>query len=117
VRRLLAVLREGSYEVPGVGPIYFQDADTLQDASDLYAILEETSTTGSPNLENDLVRSFVEKLQGGGSLSGEQLGKLLQLLQKHRDAVDERRANPNPDGQDLMDVPDPNTARILNTHL
>lgn len=105
-------LREGTYQAGKDHLVYFQDADTIADAAHLYAVLKEEADTGSPNLENELVRDMLQQLQLGQALGGDQLGKLLELLDKYADEIKAFRDNPDT-SQDIMAVPDPNTARII----
>lgn len=110
--KLAARLREGTFMSAG-HRIYIQDADTLRDAADLYAVLGETVDTGSPNLENTLAKSFVEILQTGGRLNDEQLGKLLDMLKRHAGELRAYRASSDP-SRNIFDVPHPGTAKILS---
>ena len=105
-------LREGTFQAAG-HTIYVQDAETVEDAAHLYAILHEDADTGSPSLENALALSFVEAIQQQGNLSNDQLAKFLQLLDKYRPEIEAFRASDD-DSQDLMATPDGNTARILS---
>jgi hypothetical protein len=107
----LTPLREGTFKA-GSHTVYFQDGDTLRDAADLYATLKEDAGTGSPNLENELVRSWVQALQRGEMLSNTQLAKLLELLDKYRDEIQAYREDPD-QSQDILDVPDGNEAHIV----
>lgn len=104
-------LREGTYEAAG-HTVYFQDDQTIEDAAHLYAVLKEEAATGSPNLENELVREMLQQLQLGQALGGDQLGKLLELLDKYAEQIKAFRDDPD-SAQDIMAVPDGNTARIL----
>lgn len=108
----IARLREGTFKSAG-HTVYFQDAQTLRDAADLWAVLKEHATTGSPNVENELAQSFVEILQTGSTLTNTQLGKLLQMLKRHAGEIRAYRASSDPE-RNILDVPDPSTAKILN---
>jgi len=105
-------LREGTYQAGEDHEVYYQDDSTLADAAHLYAVLKEDADTGSPNLENELVREMVRQLQLGQLLGGDQVGKLLELLDKYADEIAAFRADPD-NAQDVLAVPDANTARII----
>lgn len=105
-------LREGTYEA-GSHTVYFQDESTLQDAAHLYAILNQDADTGSPNLENELVLGWIQELQSGQTLGGPELAKLLELLDTYHDEIEAWRADPD-ESQNLMAVPDGNSARIIS---
>jgi hypothetical protein len=92
--------------------VYYQDESTLEDAAHLYAVLKEEAATGSPNLENELVLAFLQDLQSGQTLSGEQLGKLLELMKEYGPQIEAFRKSSD-ESQNLLAVPDGNSARIL----
>lgn len=116
--------REGSFVGPtDGGRVYFQDADTLRDAIDLYSVVSELAASGSPNVENQQALSLVSTLQGGtglatvtggGVLSAVEVGQLLALMDKYSGEIAALRASPDRDGQDLLAVPDPETALLIN---
>lgn len=107
----LLALREGTY---GTGPhtVYYQDPQTLRDAADLYAVTQENDPTGSPNLANNLARSFLIALQRGSLLSNKQIGKLLALMKEYGPQIDAYRADRQP-SRDVLNVPDEGTARLV----
>lgn len=107
-------LREGALGLADGRSVYYQDDDTLRDAADLYAVLAETHATGSPNLENEQARGFVERLQSGGLLADVEIGRFLELLDKYADEIAVLRASPDRQGQDYLHEPDPSAARIQN---
>lgn len=105
-------LREGTYQAGKEHEVYFQDGQTLADVAHLYAVLKEDADTGSPNLENELVREMLHSLQLGQTLSNDQLGKLFELLAKYADEIAAFRDDPD-SAQDILAVPDGGTARIV----
>jgi hypothetical protein len=108
-------LREGTYTA-GPKRIYFQDASTIRDAADLYAVLKEQAANGSPNLENELVKAFIQTMQNGQTLSGEQLAKLFELRDRYAAEIEAYRKDPDW-SQDILKTPDERDAaraRILN---
>jgi alpha-L-fucosidase len=105
-------LREGTYQA-GDHTVYYQDQQTVEDAAHLYAILGEQADTGSPNMENEMALTFLQSIQGGQGLSNDQLAKFLELYAKYRPEIEAFRAGGD-DSQDLLSVPDGNTARILD---
>lgn len=107
-----ARLREGTYKA-GEHTVYFQDGETMRDLADLYAVLEETAGTGSPNVENDLVRGFIEQVQHGRPLNDTQIAKLLEMRRRYADQLEAYRANRDP-ARDLLNIPDTARARILS---
>lgn len=116
--------REGSFVGPTDGTqVYFQDADTLRDAIDLYTVISELAASGSPNVENQQALGLVSTLQGGtglatvtggGVLAAVEVGTLLALMDKYSAEIAALRASPDRDGQDLLAVPDPETALLIN---
>jgi hypothetical protein len=107
----VARLREGTYQAGG-HTVYFQDADTLRDAADLYAVLREDAENGSPNLENDLVRAWVAQLQSGQLLDDVQLAKLFELMDTYAPQIAAYRASGDRT-QDILNVPENPSPRIL----
>jgi hypothetical protein len=106
-------LREGTYTTGRGNPrVYFQDRGTVRDVADLYAVLKEEASTGSPNLENELARAWLEKLQQGALLSNEQLAKLFELMEKYGDEIKAFRASSDR-SQDILNVPDGANARLV----
>ena len=98
-------VREGSYQLPDGRAVYFDDGrETLRDAADLYAVLPETTATGSPNLENLQARHILDRLQTGMGLGETHIGTLRALLSKHKRRVDALRASPDRHGQDPLEV-------------
>lgn len=105
-------LREGSYALPDGRAVYYEDAQTLTDALDLYTVLDEDHDTGSPNIENEQAKAFAGQLQSGVGLSGVQVGRLRQLVKEHWAEIEALRAR-NRRGQNLVDVPDAASALII----
>ena len=90
-RALRRVLREGNYTLPDGRRVHFTDDQTLQDAADLYAVLSEHHTTGSPNLENQHAKRIVDSLQRGQHLPEVDIAMLYELLGKHQKAIGKYR--------------------------
>ena len=109
-----AVVREAEYGERT--RVYYDAGDAIRDVSDLYTVLSELHSTGSPNLENMQARGLLEHLQRGGGLGEAQIGLLRRLMMKHRAAIDRLRRSPDRDGQDIMALPEPGAdARIIST--
>jgi hypothetical protein len=113
---LLARVREGVYGAPGSPRVYFEDADTYKDITDLYSILKQNLDTGSPNLENSQVEGLAASIQDGYPLSAVEIGVLQRLLAKYAKDLAELRASPDRQGQDYTSVPDAGTARLVGSH-
>ncbi len=110
-RDLLSVVREGTY---GVGQqVYYEDANTYKDVTDLYTVLSQEIGNGTPNLENSQVEGIAASIQDGYPLSDVEIGVLQRLLAKYKTQIDALRASPDHAGQDYLAVPDPGTARIV----
>jgi len=97
-------LREDSYQLGDGRSVYYQGAETLRDAVDLYTVLSELHGTGSPNLENTQAQLILDRLQTGGGLGEMHIGTLRGLLAKHRPAINKLRRSPDRDGQDRLAV-------------
>jgi hypothetical protein len=110
----LVALREGEVPLDNGRTAYYQDAETLRDALDLYAVLAADHATGSPNLENDQALDMVKTLQSGAFLGESQLARLFELLGKYRDPIEALRASPDREGQDFLHVPEGDSARIID---
>lgn len=95
-------LREGTYQSNGKSVYYDDGPGTLQDAADLYAVLNEDHQTGSPNLENGQAKAILDMLQSGGGLGVVHLGTLQKLFAKHADKVAKLRKSPDRDGQNPL---------------
>lgn len=107
------VMREATYQA-GDRTIYYEGADTWEDITDLYTLLEQHLETGSPNLENAQIEKLADVVASGRSLSDVDIGVLVRLLKKYEGPLAELRATPGKGGQDYTDVPDPATARIVS---
>lgn len=113
------MFREASYETGDGQHVYYDDGpagkETLRDAADLYAVLDENHDTGSPNLENDQARGILGRLQSGAGLGEVHIGQLRKLMAKHAAAIAELRRSRDRDGQDLLAVPSAGSdSRISN---
>lgn len=106
-------VREGTYGAPGQPQVYYEDADTYADVTDLYTVLENARGNGTPNLENAQVEDLATSILSGHALSDVQIGVLQRLLDKYQASIQELRGSPDRDGQDYTSVPDPGTARIV----
>jgi hypothetical protein len=114
-------LREATYQLHDGRHVYYDDGpmgrQTLRDAADLYACLEENHATGSPNLENMQARHILDRLQTGAGLGQVHLNTLVGLLKKHKDAIEALRKASNRDGQDVLDVaPDGPDGGVVDPH-
>ncbi len=107
-------MREGTYGVDGGPQTYYEDAQTRQDVSDLYACVPELTPAGSPNLENSKLRGILENVEHGRQMSNVELATVRELLDKYADQVKALRASPDREGQDLHHVPDPSQARVVD---
>lgn len=105
---LLAHLRrlhEATYQLADGRSVWYDDGrESLRDAADLYAVLDEQHRTGSPNLENQQALTILNRLQSGQGLAEVHVGTLQKLLAKHQPAIDRLRASRDRQGQDLLDV-------------
>lgn len=105
--------REATYGEGGT-KVYYDAGDAIRDVTDLYTVLEENHTTGSPNLENMQARGLLERLQLGGGLGEAQIGVMRKLMAKHAPAIDALRISHDRQGQDLLELPDAGaSARII----
>lgn len=100
------VMREATYGEPATGQVWYDNGDAIRDVSDLYTVLSELHSTGSPNLENMQARGLLEHLQRGGKLGDTQIAVLRGLLGKHHAAIGRLRRSRDRDGQDILNVPD-----------
>lgn len=107
-------MREGTYGVPGGSQTYYEDGQTRQDVSDLYACVPELTPAGSPNLENSKLRGILENVEHGRQMSNVELATVRELLGKYADQVKALRASPDRQGQDLHHVPDAASARVVD---
>lgn len=112
LREAIARLREGTYQAGESHVVYYQDASTVRDVADLYAILKEEAASGSPNVENELARAFVQSVQSGLLLSDVQLAKLLELKKRYAGQLAAYRESSDRT-QDILNVPDGANARVL----
>lgn len=110
----MIALREGSYTNADGSVIAYQDAQTVRDAQDLYAILEEQGPSGSSNLENDQVRGILTALHAG-RLDDAQWGVLRHLTQKYASELKALRASPDRKGQDYSAVTPVGTGRVIKS--
>jgi len=110
---VLGRVREGTYGAPGQPQVYFEDASTYADVTDLYSVLAQERGNGTPNLENSQIEGIAASIQDGYLLSDVEIGVLQRLLAKYREQIDALRASPDHEGQDYTAVPDPGTARIV----
>lgn len=99
-------VREGSYALPDGRAVYFNDGQTLRDVSDLYTILHENHSTGSPNLENEQAKAMLDQVQRGGKLDDTQIGVLVKLMGKYHAQMAALRKSPDREGQDILAVPE-----------
>ncbi len=107
-------MREGSYRNADGSRIAYPDRQTVQDARDLYAILQEQAPSGSSNLENDQVRAILsDLLSGQPDLSDAQWGVLKHLTGKYAAQLKALRASPDRRGQDYSKVVPVGTGRVL----
>jgi hypothetical protein len=108
-------LREAAYQVADGRAVYYDDGpQTLRDAADLGAVLDENHSTGSPNLENLQARNLLDRLQTGQGLSEHHIGTLRGLLSKHAAKIDAFRKRGR-DGQDsLAQASAGSDSRIIN---
>lgn len=98
-------LREASYDLGDGRSVYFDDGkESLRDAADLYAVLEELHGTGSPNLENMQARYILDRMQQGGGLGEVHLNTLRDLTAKHAAKIAALRRTPDRRGQDMLHV-------------
>lgn len=98
-------LREGTYQLADGRSVYYDNGrETLQDASDLYTVLDENHKTGSPNLENMQARNILGLLQTGSGLGEVHIGTLRELLTKHAPAIAALRRSKDRDGQNPLNV-------------
>lgn len=112
LREAVTRLREGTYQAGKTHVVYYQDAGTIRDIADLYAILKEEAANGSPNVENELARAFLQTAQTGMLLSNVQLAKLLELKDRYAGQLRAYRESSDRT-QDILNVPDGARARIL----
>lgn len=109
----LSPLREGSYTNADGSVIAYLDAQTVQDARDLYAVLQEQAPSGSSNLENDQIRAILTSLQAGQQLDDAQWGAFHHLRDKYASALTALRASADRKGQDYSAVAEPGTGRVM----
>lgn len=99
------IMREGEYGKGSGTLVYYQDENTLQDAADLWAVLEELDpASGSANVDNTIAYSLLETLQQGRLLSEGQLAYLRELLDRYATQIEAYRAAGRPT-QDLLQEP------------
>lgn len=110
-----ARLREGVYGGNGTPRVYYEDAGTYEDVTDLYTILDTETPDGTKDLENAQVEDLATSMLKGYPLSDVQIGVLKRLLEKYSTQIAELRATPDKDGQDYTDVPNPGVARLVTT--
>lgn len=100
--------REASYELGDGRHVYYDDGpsgkETLQDAADLYTVLDELHRTGSPNLENQQSLEILHRLQSGTGLGEMYIGTLRKLLSKHAAAIAKLRRSRDHDGQNMLEL-------------
>lgn len=97
--------REAAYQLGDGRSVYYDDGrESMRDAADLYAVLPELTSGGSPNLENLQARHLLDRLQTGMGLAETHIGTLRGLLTKHKPAIDALRKSPDRDGQDPLNV-------------
>lgn len=107
-------MREGSYTNADGSVIAVVDKQTVQDARDLYAVLEEQGPSGSSNLENDQVRAILSALLSGQpDLDDAQWGVLRHLTEKYAPQLAKLRASPDHGGQDYSRVAPTGTGRVI----
>jgi hypothetical protein len=98
-------VREATYQLNDGRHVYYDDGkESLRDAADLYAVLDEQHKTGSPNVENQQALHILARLQSGDGLGEMHIGTLTGLLRKHAGAIDKYRKARGQDGQDLLSV-------------
>lgn len=112
---MLERLREASYPTPdGKNAVqYTSGGDTTRDASDLYAVLKETHSTGTSNLENDQVRQILTDLNNNKALDDAQWGVMKALMAKYSSQIAKLRASPDHHGQDYLKVAPEGTGRLV----
>jgi hypothetical protein len=113
-RRMIRRLREGSYssKVNGASvSVPFTDAETTRDVHDLYVVLSELHSSGSPNLEIQQARQLIAGLEEGRSLSTVEQALLGRLLARHASEIRALRRSPDKQGQDFAAVPTAGTGR------
>jgi hypothetical protein len=99
--RMAVTVREAAYQTHDGRAVFYDDGrESLRDAADLYAVLEEQHGTGSPNVENLQAMHILGRLQTGEGLGAVHVGTLRGLLNRHAKAVSAHRKNR--DGQDLL---------------
>jgi hypothetical protein len=110
-------MREGTFGGPELGTdkVYYEDEDTLPALQYLFTILPATLPNGTPNLENEIVLRMIEGIQNGRPLSTAEIGKAKELWTKYADQITTLRRKPDKDGQDYLGVPDPSTARLVES--
>jgi hypothetical protein len=110
-------MREATFggDAYGTDKVYYEDDDTLAELQDLFTVLPVTLPNGSPNLANEIVKAMIADVQHGHPLSPVQIGKFLELRSTHADAIAKLRARSGKGGQDYMDVPNPATARLVES--
>lgn len=108
-------MREAAYSLPDGSAVWYDDSRTsLQDAADLYAVVPEKASSGSPNLENLQARHILDRLQTGQGLGETHIATLRGLLKKHKGKIDALRRSPDRRGQDMLTVaPDGPSARLI----
>ncbi len=98
----------------GTSEVFYEDANTWQDVTDLFSVLDQELENGTPNLENSQVEALATAMQEGRPLSDVQIGVLRGLLDKYSAELAAFRASGR-SGQDYADVPDPATARLAES--
>lgn len=111
----LAGVREAAYALPDGRSVWYDDSRTsLQDAADLYAVVPEQASSGSPNLENLQARHILDRLQTGQGLGETHIATLRGLLKKHKPKIEALRRSPDRQGQDMLALAvDGPSARII----
>lgn len=107
------VVREEFYENVDGSRIAFLGPQTVQDARDLYAVLQEEGPSGSSNLENDQVRAILTNLHAGRDLDDAQWGVMRHLTEKYASQLAKLRASPDRNGQDYASVAPLGTGRVI----
>jgi hypothetical protein len=103
-------LREGTYGAPGQPQVYYEDAGSYRDITDLYQLLDSETPDGTKKLENAQVENLAARVLSGYPLTDIDIGVLQRLLAKYQTQLQALREDPDYD--DYTSVPDPGTARL-----
>ncbi|MGC2375372.1 MAG: hypothetical protein WA484_16015 [Solirubrobacteraceae bacterium] len=95
--------------------VAYEDRSTYPLACDLFTVLPQLDSTGSPNAENSQAEQIIQTLTGGRPLSDFQIGLLKELVDRHKNEIDALRASPDYEAKSLTTLPDPATARLVES--